>query len=48
MRDQVVFESQGQVRDVLKAVADMAALPLEAIVLTMTLMATQMPFVGRG
>ena len=31
-----------------KAVADMAALPLEANVLTMTLMATQMPFVGRG
>jgi NAD(P)-dependent dehydrogenase (short-subunit alcohol dehydrogenase family) len=31
-----------------KAVADMAQLPLEANVLTMTLMATQMPFVGRG
>lgn len=31
-----------------KAVADMAALPLEANVLTMTIMATQMPFVGRG
>ncbi|ODT81504.1 MAG: 3-oxoacyl-ACP reductase [Pelagibacterium sp. SCN 64-44] len=31
-----------------KAVADMAGLPLEANVLTMTLMATQMPFVGRG
>ena len=31
-----------------KAVADMASLPLEANVLTMTLMATQMPFVGRG
>ena len=31
-----------------KAVADMALLPLEANVLTMTLMATQMPFVGRG
>ncbi|MCW5720073.1 MAG: SDR family oxidoreductase [Devosia sp.] len=31
-----------------KAVADMARLPLEANVLTMTLMATGMPFVGRG
>jgi NAD(P)-dependent dehydrogenase (short-subunit alcohol dehydrogenase family) len=31
-----------------KAVADMADLPLEANVLSMTIMATQMPFVGRG
>ena len=31
-----------------EAVANMAALPLSANVLTMTLMATQMPFVGRG
>ena len=31
-----------------EAVANMAALPLEANVLTMTIMATQMPFVGRG
>ncbi|SFV27826.1 NADP-dependent 3-hydroxy acid dehydrogenase YdfG [Devosia crocina] len=31
-----------------KAVADMAALPLDANVLSMTIMATQMPFVGRG
>lgn len=31
-----------------KAVADMADLPLEANVLSMTMMATQMPFVGRG
>lgn len=31
-----------------KAVADMASLPLDANVLSMTLMATQMPFVGRG
>lgn len=30
------------------AVANMATLPLSANVLTMTLMATQMPFVGRG
>lgn len=31
-----------------KAVCYMAGLPLEANVLTMTVMATQMPFVGRG
>ncbi len=31
-----------------RAVAQMAALPLEANVLTMTIMATKMPFVGRG
>ncbi len=31
-----------------KAVADMADLPLEANVLNMTIMATKMPFVGRG
>ena len=30
------------------AVVYMANLPLEANVLTMTVMATQMPFVGRG
>jgi hypothetical protein len=30
------------------AVAYIAGLPLEANVLTMTLMATNMPFVGRG
>ncbi len=30
------------------AVVHMAALPLEANVLTMTIMATKMPFVGRG
>jgi hypothetical protein len=31
-----------------RAVLDMANLPLEANVLFMTLMATKMPFVGRG
>lgn len=31
-----------------KAVADMAQLPLDANILSMTLMATKMPFVGRG
>jgi len=31
-----------------EAVAYMASLPLEANILTMTIMATNMPFVGRG
>jgi NADP-dependent 3-hydroxy acid dehydrogenase YdfG len=31
-----------------RAVAYMASLPLDANVLTITVMATQMPFVGRG
>ena len=35
-------------RHVGKAVAQMAAWPLETNVLTMTIMATKMPFVGRG
>jgi NADP-dependent 3-hydroxy acid dehydrogenase YdfG len=34
--------------DVGRAVAYMASLPLEANVATMTVMATAMPFVGRG
>jgi NAD(P)-dependent dehydrogenase (short-subunit alcohol dehydrogenase family) len=36
------------VQDVARAVLYMASLPLEANVLFMTVMATQMPFVGRG
>lgn len=36
------------VADVAKAVFSMANLPLEANVLNMTIMATKMPFVGRG
>ena len=36
------------VDDVGRAVAYMAGLPLEANVATMTVMATSMPFVGRG
>jgi NADP-dependent 3-hydroxy acid dehydrogenase YdfG len=35
-------------RDVGRAVAYMAELPLESNVLSMTVMATEMPFVGRG
>jgi NADP-dependent 3-hydroxy acid dehydrogenase YdfG len=36
------------VEDVARAVVYMASLPLEANVLFMTVMATRMPFVGRG
>lgn len=36
------------VKHVADAVGYMASLPLEANTLTMTVMATQMPFIGRG
>jgi NADP-dependent 3-hydroxy acid dehydrogenase YdfG len=36
------------VEDVARAVVYMASLPLEANVLFLTVMATQMPYVGRG
>jgi NADP-dependent 3-hydroxy acid dehydrogenase YdfG len=36
------------VEDVARAVVYMASLPPEANVLTMTVMATAMPYVGRG
>jgi NADP-dependent 3-hydroxy acid dehydrogenase YdfG len=36
------------VADVARAVVYMASLPLDANVATMTVMATKMPFVGRG
>jgi NADP-dependent 3-hydroxy acid dehydrogenase YdfG len=36
------------VEDVARAVRYMAGLPLEANVATMTVMATKMPYVGRG
>jgi NADP-dependent 3-hydroxy acid dehydrogenase YdfG len=36
------------VADVARAVVYMASLPLDANVLTMTVMATKMPYVGRG
>jgi NAD(P)-dependent dehydrogenase (short-subunit alcohol dehydrogenase family) len=41
-------EPRMDVGDVARAVVYMASLPLEANVLTMTVMATTMPFVGRG
>lgn len=44
----VVVEPKMDVRDVGRTVAFMASLPLDANVLTMTVMATTMPFVGRG
>jgi len=36
------------VEDVARAVLYMAGLPLEANVLSLTVMATKMPYVGRG
>jgi hypothetical protein len=41
-------EARMNVMNVAKAVAYMAGLPLDANVLFMTVMATEMPFVGRG
>lgn len=44
----VASEPTIDVTHIAKAVSYMASLPLEANTLTMTVMATQMPFVGRG
>lgn len=44
----IAVEPRMDVNDVAKAVAYMASLPLESNVLTMTVMATKMPLVGRG
>ena len=41
-------EPQIQVADVARAVRYIASLPLDANVATMTVMATKMPFIGRG
>jgi NADP-dependent 3-hydroxy acid dehydrogenase YdfG len=41
-------EPRMDVRDVARAVVYMAGLPLDANVASMTVMATRMPFVGRG
>jgi len=43
-----MVEPRMDVQHVANALLHMAGLPLEANVLTMTVMATQMPFVGRG
>jgi NAD(P)-dependent dehydrogenase (short-subunit alcohol dehydrogenase family) len=45
---EVAVEPRMDVNDVARAVVYMANLPLEANVLFMTIMATKMPFVGRG
>lgn len=45
---EVIVEPRMDVRDVARAVLYMASLPLDANVLSMTVMATKMPFVGRG
>jgi hypothetical protein len=44
----LLVEPRMEVRHVAEAVLYMANLPLDANVLFMTVMATQMPFVGRG
>jgi NAD(P)-dependent dehydrogenase (short-subunit alcohol dehydrogenase family) len=44
----MVVEPTMDPRDVARAVVYMASLPLEANVLSLTVMATKMPFVGRG
>ena len=44
----MIPEPRMAVADVARAVVFMASLPLESNVLTMTIMATKMPFVGRG
>ena len=45
---QLAVEPTMDVLCVARAVVYMASLPLDANVLCMTVMATQMPFVGRG
>ena len=45
---QMAIEPRMDVEDVARAVVYMAGLPLSANVQTMTVMATNMPFVGRG
>ena len=44
----MVPDATMDVGEVARAVSYMASLPLSANVLTMTVMASQMPFVGRG
>ena len=45
---EIAIEPTMDVECVARAVVYMASLPLDANVATMTVMATQMPFVGRG
>ena len=44
----MMTEARMEAADVGRAVANMASLPLDANVLSMTVLATKMPFVGRG
>ena len=44
----IASEPTMDVKDVARAVVYMASLPLEANVQFMTVMATKMPFIGRG
>ena len=44
----IAVEAVMDVQHVARAVLHMASLPLDANVLCMTIMATKMPFVGRG
>jgi NAD(P)-dependent dehydrogenase (short-subunit alcohol dehydrogenase family) len=48
MRSMHIEGPSFDVREVGRAIAQMATLPLNANVQTMTLIATKMPFVGRG
>jgi NADP-dependent 3-hydroxy acid dehydrogenase YdfG len=41
-------EPRMRVEDVARAVVYMASLPLDSNVMTMTVIATKMPFIGRG
>jgi NADP-dependent 3-hydroxy acid dehydrogenase YdfG len=41
-------EPRMRTEDVARAVVYMASLPLDSNVMTMTVMATKMPFIGRG
>jgi NADP-dependent 3-hydroxy acid dehydrogenase YdfG len=45
---QIAIEAMMDVQHVANSVVHMASLPLEANVQFMTVMATKMPFVGRG
>ena len=47
-RGDMMVEPRMDVNDVAKTVLHMASLPLESNVLFVTVMATKMPFVGRG
>jgi len=45
---EMAVEPRMDVKHVADAIVHMASLPLDANILSMTIMATKMPFVGRG